>query len=405
VKAEIARRERRFKLESSYAQAVGWSKGFGAEETQHIFDRVGQALTTDVGAGADRLAALQGRWAALFMRGGMPTAREAAENFLKAAESVRIVSEEAAARRSLGATLLAEGDLVSGSKVLEEALALADQYGTFGAGPDPGATAGAHLSLASWIMGDPSRSRALIEEASARAERMEHVPTVTVVRYFAALREMMRGDARASLPLAEAFIDVCRERGVEQFLGAGTAILAWAQARLEGDGPGVSEFRQRLASLSEQGHRLYLPFYLGRLAEIELSRSGPDAALGSIEAAQGQAQDTGQRAFDAFLEGLRGKALLASGRADAAERALHSSIEIARRQGARGYVLLTSLSLAKLYQSTGRPAEARGVLAPALEGFTPTPEMPEIAEAQALLERLAHRGDEEIPAKDPATEG
>jgi hypothetical protein len=31
--------------------------------------------------------------------------------------------------------------------------------------------------------------------------------------------------------------------------------------------------------------------------------------------------------------------------------------------------------------------------------------MPEIAEAQALLERLAHRGDEAIPAKDPATEG
>jgi predicted ATPase len=216
---------------------------------------------------------------------------------------------------------------------------------------------------------------------------------------------MMRGDARASLPLAEAFIDVCRERGVEQFLGAGTAILAWARARLEGDGPGLSEFRQRLASLSEQGHRLYLPFYLGRLVEIELSRSGHDAALGSIQAGHGQAQDTGQRAFDAFLEGLKGEALLASGRADAAETALLSSIEIARRQGAQSYVLLASLSLAKLYQSTARAADARKVLAPALEGLLPTPEMPEIAEAQALFERLAHGGDGANPAKDPATEG
>ena len=41
------------------------------------------------------------------------------------------------------------------------------------------------------------------------------------------------------------------------------------------------------------------------------------------------------------------------------------------------------------YQSTARPNEAYAVLAPALEGFTPTPEMPEIAEAQALMERLA----------------
>ena len=32
-----------------------------------------------------------------------------------------------------------------------------------------------------------------------------------------------------------------------------------------------------------------------------------------------------------------------------------------------------------------RLAEAQGVLAPAFEGFSPTPEMPEIAEAQALL--------------------
>ena len=36
-----------------------------------------------------------------------------------------------------------------------------------------------------------------------------------------------------------------------------------------------------------------------------------------------------------------------------------------------------------------RAVEARIVLAPALDGFAPTLEMPEIAEAQALLVRLA----------------
>src|SRR5208337_4286567 len=42
----------------------------------------------------------------------------------------------------------------------------------------------------------------------------------------------------------------------------------------------------------------------------------------------------------------------------------------------------------KLYQSTGRPVDAHAVLAPALEVFSPTPEMPEIAEAQTLLAAL-----------------
>ena len=41
--------------------------------------------------------------------------------------------------------------------------------------------------------------------------------------------------------------------------------------------------------------------------------------------------------------------------------------------------------MAKLYQSTGRAADAHAVLAPAIEGFSATQEMREIAEAQALL--------------------
>ena len=68
-----------------------------------------------------------------------------------------------------------------------------------------------------------------------------------------------------------------------------------------------------------------------------------------------------------------------------AEEALLTAIAVAKQQGTRSFELRAALALAKLYQSTARPAEAHAVLAPALEGFSPTPEMPEIAEAQALL--------------------
>jgi hypothetical protein len=69
--------------------------------------------------------------------------------------------------------------------------------------------------------------------------------------------------------------------------------------------------------------------------------------------------------------------------------AYSEAIKVAHEQGARTLALQASLSLAKLYQSTGRAVDARNVLLPALEGFVPTPEMPEIAEAQALLSRFA----------------
>ena len=108
---------------------------------------------------------------------------------------------------------------------------------------------------------------------------------------------------------------------------------------------------------------------------------------------------------DPYLHRLRGEILLKRDPTNPApaEEAFQTAIAIAEEQGARSYVLLASLSLAKFYQSTARPDEACAVLAPALEGFSPAPEMPEIAEAQALLERLARGGDGTIPAKDPAT--
>jgi hypothetical protein len=58
--------------------------------------------------------------------------------------------------------------------------------------------------------------------------------------------------------------------------------------------------------------------------------------------------------------------------------------------------------LAKLYQSTNRPADAYAVLTLAPEGFSPTPEMPEIAEAQALLEALAQTEESGRRGSTPA---
>jgi hypothetical protein len=65
---------------------------------------------------------------------------------------------------------------------------------------------------------------------------------------------------------------------------------------------------------------------------------------------------------------------------DRAGRDLEAAVAVAREQGARAVELL-----ARLYQSTDSPLEVHDVLAPALEGFSPTPEFPEIEEAQTCL--------------------
>ena len=116
-----------------------------------------------------------------------------------------------------------------------------------------------------------------------------------------------------------------------------------------------------------------------------------EAALATIEAPSPMASATGQCWFDAESRRTRGDILLKrdSTNAAPAEEAFLTAVAIAQQQKARSFELRAALSLAKLYHSTGRDVDAHDILAPALEGFAPTLEMPEIAEGQALLAALA----------------
>jgi predicted ATPase len=110
-----------------------------------------------------------------------------------------------------------------------------------------------------------------------------------------------------------------------------------------------------------------------------------------LENAIAEIERGGQRWCAAEAHRIRGEILWKRDPANMApaEEAFLTAIAIAQRQKARSFELRAALSLAKLYQSTNRAADAHAVLAPALEGFSPTPEFPEIEEAQQLLGSLS----------------
>ena len=143
--------------------------------------------------------------------------------------------------------------------------------------------------------------------------------------------------------------------------------------------------RNSLARQAEQGS--VTTFFETLLAEAEAEAGESDVAFCTINHALAASERTGLHWYDAETHRIRGEILLRGNSADTltAEEAFQRAIAVAGEQGARSFGLRAALSLARLYQSTGRPAEAHAVLEPALGGFSPTPEMPEIAEAQALL--------------------
>jgi predicted ATPase len=150
---------------------------------------------------------------------------------------------------------------------------------------------------------------------------------------------------------------------------------------------GLEDMRRGVDLLRDLNVLLFDGLLKIALAEAEARAGDSDRAVATLDEALATSTSAGYRTFVAELHRVRGELLLKREPANHApgEEAFKTAIAIARGQGARSFELRAALGLAKLYQSKGRPIEARTILAPALEGFPPTPEMLEMAEAQALL--------------------
>jgi predicted ATPase len=303
--------------------------------------------------------------------------------------------EIATAHRMIGLTLLTQGDFVNAKGHLDEALRIYDsQWGhddRFRLGLEPGLTAMAYLAITEWPLGNAARARNLIEYAVARSIDAGHVPTLGSSYTLAAHLEALRGDPVAALKIARTAADYTGENDLGLYRPWTRGYLGWARARLGEYETGTSELKQGLAAHTEAGNKTWTPMLAGLLAQVEAEGGQHSKALSRIAEALTLANEISEHWLDSFLQRIRGEILSKGDPANtaAAEEAFIAAIAIARQQKAKSFELHAALSLAKLYQSTARPAEARAVLAPALKGFSPTPEMPEIAEALALLERLA----------------
>jgi predicted ATPase len=391
VKAAIAQRQRRLHLQTAYGQAMMWSKGYAAEETKAAFARAAE-LAGRSGELSERLTTLHGQWAAALVAGELFSARELALALLREAEDTGLVSEAGVAYRMLGLTAYFHGDFVAAQTYGERALD----------GPEtkPDANVGqgfsadslvspAYLAPTLWALGHIERARELINAATRRAAEID-IPALADALHWKVNLEISRDDPVATLSAAEALDVAARENAMAQWLSIAELASGWARGRINDPAGGVAQVRHALARFADLGCRTNMAFYGGLLAELEAKTLGATSGLACIDEALRVAVQTENRSALNFLHRIRGKILLRRDPADiaSAEEAFWAAIAIAREQSARSHALQASLALAKLYQSTARPAQARAVLAPALEGFAPTPEFPEIADALELMTAL-----------------
>ena len=381
------------RLQIAKGNALIAAQGHHAHATTAAFARA-RELAAQLDDPPERFSAYYGVWVGSFTRAELAQAQETAEAFLKDATRRPGSPEAGIAHRSYSMTRWFQGDFVGARQHGEQVLTIYDRDRdrelAFKFGQDYGITAMSFLALVLWPLGELDRARRLADEAVAQALQMGHVPTLYLVRnVITASLEMIRGDSGRATPHLEASFNLAREHGMQLPLLTAAYGLAWARWRA-----GVEKAEAQAAQMRDgraqirKSHYIFLdPLYAKLLADVEAGAGRAESALDVVNEAISEAEQTGQSWFDAELYRARGELLLQCRRPEttAPEAAFKRAIDVARRQQTRAFELRASLSLAKLYRSANRAADAHAVLEPLLKGFSPTTELPEIEEAQRFL--------------------
>jgi predicted ATPase len=319
--------------------------------------------------------------------------REHSTAFLSDVEARPLSPGACIAHRMAGSTHWFAGEYVEARDHLERALALfnpgREDDLAFRFGQDPGIAAMVYLALVSWPLGDVERAVSLLHDAEARIANPAHIGTQPYWIAHVAVFELMRGNrprvAANGLELAR----LARDRDLPTWRAYAAFFEGLANAE-SGAPAGLEDMRRGTELLREQ-NVLNDGLLKIALAAAEARAGDVERALAVLDEALATSERIGHRTYDAELHRVRGEMLLTCDSANpaTAEEAFLTGIAVSKRQATRSFELRAALSLGKLYQSTGRPVDAHAVLAPALEGFSPTPEMPEITEAQALVVALA----------------
>ena len=370
----VAAAGRQLQLQVAYGNALIAARGYGARETTEAFTKTRDSARSEEGA-AESLAADYGVWVGSYLRGELPAMRTHAATFLRDVESRPYSPEAGVAHRAAGITHLFAGEYADAKDHLERALALFkpgrdDDLG-FRFGHDPGVGAMLYLAIALWPMGELSRSLSLVESARTRTADVPHVGTKAYAAMHAAIFELMRGDVVRVGANASALARLADEHELSLWRAFGVLLVGWLAAQRGEVAAGLAGMRRGFGLLAEQNAFIFSAQLRVAQAEAEEAAGDADRAIVILDAALETATRVGHRVFVAELHRARGDLLLRRNPANAApaEEAYRTAIAVAKQQATRSFELRAALALAKLYQSTGRPADAYAFLVPALEGF------------------------------------
>ena len=368
------------------------TRGFAAEEMERTFTRI-RHLCEAIGDRQKSIPALRGLSRYYLLRRKVETAlsinKELAELAQLSDDSIYLT--EASLGLGIGYFFLgrfseADGHLERGLKQYEPSL---HHLHSQRFGEDGGVASMTYYAINSWMLGYPDRARTHIEEAVARAETFRNALTEVYVSVGASWVYQRCRDVEATARHAEKALALSEKHGFAQRIADSRIMAGWAAAKQGRAKSGIDMIRSGLAEYRATGAVLNLDYHITLLAEAYLDAGDLEEASRTLDRITKDDEKSGY--WLAELHRWRGVLMLQSesDRDGEAEEAFLRALETATAQEAPALRLRAATELARLQRNRGREGDALDRLASIFGQFTEGFDLPDLAEAKALLDELA----------------
>ena len=230
-----------------------------------------------------------------------------------------------------------------------------------------------------------------MNDAERYARELAHPHTLVYhLMCGASLLQIFRRDAATTRTYAAESISIATEQAFPYWSAYAKIVGGWAMAHQDEPGAAVAAIVEGVGEYRSTGSALFLPMFFWALADAYRMAGDADGGLIAVRDGIAATESTGELWWHAELHRLRGVLMLESRRdvMEEAEAAFHSTIAIARAQGAKSWELRAATSLARLWRSQGKHEQARDLLAPVYDWFTEGFDTADLVEAKALLDEL-----------------
>ena len=388
------RKQQELMLQMGLAMPLQAAKGFAAPEFRSACDRA-YLLSQQVGQTPQLIIILSALGSYYLTSGQYHIGVKLAQQKLDLAQQFQDDLQIALARLGLAANYSQLGEFIQSHEQTEKLLDFYDfrQHHSLASDHsiDPGVNGLIWAALLTWILGYPDQASLHSQKAIDWARILEHPLSLTAaLEVSGGILHILRRDYQAASEKLTASLQLAAEQKFGSLIPEGMFYQGYLQVKAGQIDEGVVQMQQSLTNWRATGMRIMVSVMLGLLAEALGLAGQIEAGLQTLDEAFAEVHERDERFFEAELHRINGDLLQKCGAETAViESTYQQAITLARQQDAKSWELRAALSLARLWQTKGKPSQARALLTEIYNWFTEGFDTPDLVEARVLLNELS----------------